>query len=124
MNSAHNIIVSLKEKGFHFSLDDFGTGLSSFSYLKDLPVDFLKIDGSFVRSILDDRISYAMVSSINQIGHVIGLKTIAEFVENDDIKQQLLLIGVDYAQGYFITKPTPLEQYLALLGTDTAQKAC
>ena len=124
MRSAHNVIVTLKEQGFHFSLDDFGTGLSSFSYLKELPVDFLKIDGSFVRSILDDRISYAMVSSINQIGHVMGLKTIAEYVENDGIKEQLQLIGVDYAQGYSITRPTPVEQYIALLGTESAQKAC
>ena len=120
MESAHNIITSLREKGSHFSLDDFGTGLSSFSYLKDLPVDYLKIDGSFVREIVDDKISHAMVASINQIGHIIGLKTIAEFVENNDIKNQLQHIGVDYAQGYSIGKPMPLDEYLALIDANAS----
>jgi diguanylate cyclase (GGDEF)-like protein len=123
MESAHKIITSLRGKGFHFSLDDFGTGLSSFSYLKDLPVDFLKIDGSFVREIMRDRIAHAMVTSINQIGHVIGLKTIAEFVENDEIRAQLELIGLDYAQGYAIGKPMPLEEYLAALDADATTQA-
>ena len=98
--------------GCSLSLDDFGTGLSSFSYLKQLPVNYLKIDGSFVRQILEDRISYAIVSSINQIGHVMGLRTIAEFVENEAIKDQLKLIGVDYVQGYAIGEPRPLEPFL------------
>lgn len=123
IKSAHDVIVSLKTKGYKFSLDDFGTGLSSFSYLKDLPVDYLKIDGSFVRLILEDRISHAMVASINNIGHVIGLKTIAEYVENNDIKNQLQLIGVDYAQGYSICMPTPLQQYLDSVGMETSSKA-
>lgn len=122
MELAHNVITSLRDNGFHFSLDDFGTGLSSFTYLKDLPVDYLKIDGSFVRVIMEDKISHAMVASINQIGHLIGLKTIAEFVENDEIKNQLLLIGVDYAQGYSICKPLPLEEYLTELNADASTR--
>ena len=123
MESAHKVITSLRGKGFHFSLDDFGTGLSSFSYLKDLPVDYLKIDGSFVREIMRDRIAHAMVTSINQIGHVIGLKTIAEFVENDELRTELQLIGLDYAQGYSIGKPMPLEEYLTALDADASSQA-
>jgi EAL domain-containing protein (putative c-di-GMP-specific phosphodiesterase class I) len=115
MESAHYVMSSLKEKGCHFSLDDFGTGLSSFSYLKYLPVEYVKIDGSFVRQILDDQVAHAMVSSINQIGHIMGLKTIAEFVENDEIKKQLELINIDYIQGFSVCKPVPLEEYLAVL---------
>jgi EAL domain-containing protein (putative c-di-GMP-specific phosphodiesterase class I) len=112
IQSARKIIDGVRKIGCHFSLDDFGTGLSSFSYLKELPVDFLKIDGSFVRNILKDRISHAMVSSINQIGHVMGLKTVAEFVESEELTKQLELIGVDYLQGYAIGKPMPLQEYL------------
>jgi diguanylate cyclase (GGDEF)-like protein len=122
IESARNVITALKERGCYFSLDDFGTGLSSFSYLQQLPVDFLKIDGSFVRQIQEDRVAHAMVSTINQIGHVIGLKTIAEYVENDEIKQQLQLLEVDYAQGYAICKPTPLLDYLDVIRTKTAKK--
>jgi diguanylate cyclase (GGDEF)-like protein len=123
MESAKHVITVLRAKGFHFSLDDFGTGLSSFSYLKDLPVDYLKIDGSFVREITGDKIAHAMVASINQIGHIIGLKTIAEFVETDKIINRLQLIGVDYVQGYAICKPMPLEEYLTLLAADVATQA-
>lgn len=98
----------LKGMGCRFALDDFGSGVSSFAYLKNLPVDFLKIDGSFVRDIAVDPIDLAMVESINQIGHVMGMKTIAEFVENDDILEILRGMGVDYGQGYGIEKPKPL----------------
>jgi diguanylate cyclase (GGDEF)-like protein len=112
MESALYVMSALKEKGCYFSLDDFGTGLSSFSYLKDLPIDYLKIDGSFVRKILGDRISHAMVSSINQVGHVMGLKTIAEFVETVEVREQLKKISIDYVQGYYVCKPVPLEDYL------------
>jgi len=93
-----------------FSLDDFGTGLSSFAYLKTMPVDFIKIDGQFVRDITSDPIDMAMVRSINEIGQIMGKKTIAEFVENEQILKQLKLIGIDYVQGYHISKPVPLEQ--------------
>lgn len=93
-----------------FSLDDFGTGLSSFAYLKSMPVDFIKIDGQFVRDIINDPIDMAMVRSINEIGQIMGKKTIAEFVENEQILKQLTLIGIDYVQGYHISKPVPLSK--------------
>ena len=116
MELARDIINQVRTMGCHFSLDDFGTGLSSFSYLKELPVDYLKIDGSFVRHILDDSISHVMVSSINQVGQVMGLKTVAEFVESSEIAEELKVIGVDYLQGYSICKPIPLQEYLDING--------
>ena len=89
-------------------LGDFGSGLSSFGYLKNLPVDYLKIDGLFIRDIADNNINFAMVKSINEIGQVMGKKTVAEFVENDAILDKLHDIGVDFAQGYGIGKPVPI----------------
>jgi len=114
LSSATTFISILKDIGCHFALDDFGSGLSSFGYLKNLPVDYLKIDGMFVKDIVDDPIDHAMVKSINDIGQVMGMKTIAEFVENDAIKARLQEIGVDYAQGYGIGKPQPVEVMLDL----------
>ncbi|KAB0516515.1 MULTISPECIES: EAL domain-containing protein [Pseudomonas] len=105
LGSAIRFINELKALGCHFSLDDFCAGMSSFAYLKHLPVDFLKIDGSFVKDMLDDPINRAMVEVINHIGHVMGKRTIAEFVETPHIEQALLEIGVDYAQGYLIERP-------------------
>jgi EAL domain-containing protein (putative c-di-GMP-specific phosphodiesterase class I) len=105
-SQANRFIHALKELGCKFALDDFGTGLSSFGYLKHFPVDFLKIDGSFVREILHDPIDREMVRSINEIGHLTGKQTIAEFAENAEIIQMLTSIGVDYAQGYGISQPT------------------
>ncbi|MDQ3159676.1 MAG: EAL domain-containing protein, partial [Pseudomonadota bacterium] len=104
---AVHLINELKGLGCRFALDDFGSGMSSFAYLKHLPVDFLKIDGTFVRDIVTDAVDRAMVASINDIGHVMGLRTIAEFVENDEILQELKKIGVDYAQGYALSRPSP-----------------
>ncbi|HEX9474572.1 MAG TPA: EAL domain-containing protein [Steroidobacteraceae bacterium] len=104
-SQANRFIQALKELGCKFALDDFGTGLSSFGYLKHFPVDFLKIDGSFVREILHDPIDREMVRSINEIGHLTGKQTIAEFAENAEIIQMLTSIGVDYAQGYGIAQP-------------------
>jgi len=108
---ASSFIKTVKALGCSFSLDDFGSGMSSFSYLKNLPVDYLKIDGSFVRDMLNNPIDCAMVESINHIGHVMEIKTIAEFVENQLIMEKLLAIGVDYAQGYSIAKPAPLQDF-------------
>ncbi len=109
---ANHFIKSVKHYGCGFSLDDFGSGLSSFGYLKNLAVDTLKIDGIFVRDILDDPIDAAMVDSINTIGHVMGLKTIAEFVENEAIAKKLIELGVDYLQGYGIAKPIPIDHII------------
>ena len=99
---------TLQKRGYNFSLDDFGTGLSSYEYLKKMPVAYLKIDGFFTKEIVKDKVSYAMVKSINEIGHVMGIKTIAEFVENREILEKLKEIGVDYAQGYHLHKPEAL----------------
>jgi EAL domain-containing protein (putative c-di-GMP-specific phosphodiesterase class I) len=123
-SAAVAFISLLKAKGCHFALDDFGSGLSSFSYLKSLPVDYLKIDGSFVKEMADDPVSAAMVASINQIGHVMGLQTIAEFVENDAIRAKLGTIGVDFAQGYGVARPRPFrEQLIELSSGSTIDKA-
>jgi diguanylate cyclase (GGDEF)-like protein/PAS domain S-box-containing protein len=103
-----NLIEELKAEGFKFAVDDFGGSLSSFSYLKDLRVDYIKIDGSFVREMADSKMDHAMVAAINQIGHIMEAKTIAEFVENDGIIEQLQHLGVDFAQGYGISRPKPL----------------
>jgi len=109
---AMDFISSLKNIGCKFALDDFGSGLSSFAYLKNLPVDYLKIDGGFIRDIVDDPIDHAFVESINQIGHVMGIQTIAEFVENDHILELLKQIGIDYAQGYGMSYPIPLSDLI------------
>ncbi len=109
---ATDFIHKLKSKGCTFSLDDFGSGFSSFNYLKNLPVDYLKIDGIFVRDMDEDSINRAMVQAINSMGQVIGLKTIAEFVKNAEIIELLDEIGVDYLQGYEVGKPEPLQNIL------------
>jgi EAL domain-containing protein (putative c-di-GMP-specific phosphodiesterase class I) len=96
---------AVKELGCKFALDDFGTGMSSYGYLKHLPVDFLKIDGAFVKEMLHDQIDREMVRNINEIGHLTKKKTIAEFAENEDIITMLRGMGVDYSQGYGISEP-------------------
>jgi len=109
LSHATRFITTLRELGCKFSLDDFGSGLSSFGYLKTLKVDYLKIDGAFVKNLENDQIDLAMVTSINQVGKVMGLETIAEFVENKEIETILKRIGVDFAQGFGIAKPQPLD---------------
>lgn len=105
LSSAIRFINELKDLGCHFALDDFCAGMSTFSYLKHLPVDYLKIDGSFIKDMLDNPINRAMVEAINHIGHVMGKRTIAEFVETPQIEAVLREIGVDFAQGYLIERP-------------------
>jgi len=117
LDTAKKFMSELQEQGCIFALDDFGTGMSSFSYLKQLPVNKLKIDGTFVRDIAQDPIDLAMTRSINEIGHVMGMKTVAEFVEGPEILQLLKEIGVDYAQGYHIAKPESIENLRATIPT-------
>jgi len=112
LSTAKKFIAVLKKLGCHFALDDFGSGLSSFAYLKNLQMDYLKIDGMFVKDIVDDPIDRAMVKSINEIGQVMGMKTIAEFVENDIIIGILKEISVDYGQGHGIGMPQPFTELL------------
>ncbi len=102
---ALELISELKQLGCCFALDDFGTGLSSFGYLKKLPVDYLKIDGAFVRDAVTDSMDRAIVSSINTVGHEMGLKTVAEYVDNNETLDLMKTLGVDYAQGYSIGMP-------------------
>ena len=121
---ARAFMESLKERGCLFSLDDFGSGLSSFSYLKNLPVDFLKIDMEFVAEILDDPVSTVIVDAVNRVGHLMGLRTVAEGVENDAVKGRLTEMGIDYVQGYGVAMPRPLAEVLdELLGAHSTPQA-
>jgi diguanylate cyclase (GGDEF)-like protein/PAS domain S-box-containing protein len=108
LNKAAELIIQLKELGCSFALDDFGSGMSSLAYLKNLPVDYLKIDGSFVKNIVNNAVDRVTVECFSRIGHVMNIQTIAEFVENEAIIDELREIGVDYGQGYGISKPCPL----------------
>lgn len=112
LREATVFIKALSEFGCKFALDDFGSGLSSFAYLKNLKVDALKINGVFVKDILDDPLDFEMIRSINDIGHVMGLETIAESVESGEVADKLRDIGVDYAQGYALGKPVPIDTIL------------
>jgi diguanylate cyclase (GGDEF)-like protein len=109
---AQAFIDALRERGCKFSLDDFGAGLSSFAYLKSFKVDTLKIDGSFIRDITENRISESMVAAITEVARVMELETVAEYVESDETKDLIATLGVDYAQGYAVGKPVPLEDVL------------
>ena len=110
---AKTFIETLKGMGCKFALDDFGSGLSSFGYLKSLPVDYLKIAGNFVQDIVRDPVDHAMVDAINQIGHIMGLITIAESVESEEIMLKIRESGIDYGQGYWIGEPKPFAEVLA-----------
>lgn len=112
MARAQHFLMVFRTMGVRFSLDDFGTGVSSFNYLKNLKVDYLKIDGMFIREMMNDPVDYAMVKSITQIGHIMRIKTIAEHAETKEICDSLNDIGVDYAQGYFLHEPEKLDNLL------------
>ena len=110
--AAQFFITSLRNIGCHFALDDFGSGLSSFTYLKNLDVDFLKIDGSIVKDIAESNVARSMVKAIKDVAETLGIYTVGEYVETEAIAERLSLIGVDYAQGYFFGRPLPLENEL------------
>jgi Amt family ammonium transporter len=112
LTSAEHFMRTLQRYGCEFALDDFGSGLSSFGYLKHLPVEYLKIDGAFVHDMLENAIDDSMVEVINRIGHIMGLETIAEFVESEEILLRLKAIGVGYAQGYGVCRPFPIKRLL------------
>lgn len=111
-NKAQAFIDHLRDRGCRFSLDDFGAGLSSFAYLKNFNVDTLKIDGSFIRDIMENRISESMVAAITQVAKVMGLETVAEYVETTEAKKLVTKLGVDYGQGHAIGKPAPFGEVL------------
>jgi diguanylate cyclase (GGDEF)-like protein/PAS domain S-box-containing protein len=114
LKQAVRFINELRETGCRFALDDFGSGMSSFAYLKNLPVNFIKIDGNFVRNMHEDVVDLAMTEAINRIGHVMNIPTIAESVENQVTMEMLEELGVNYAQGYHVGRPMPLDQLLVV----------
>lgn len=109
LTRTEKFIHALKQEGCLFTLDNFGSSFSAFTHLKQLPVDFLKIDGSFIRVLSEDRLRYAMTDAINRIAHVLAIETVAACIESAPIFAQLQELGVDHAQGYFVSRPQPLE---------------
>jgi diguanylate cyclase (GGDEF)-like protein len=110
LSEAKQLIGTLRSVGVSFALDDFGSGLSSFAYLKELPIDCLKIDSSFIQTMDNSDVDYSVVSTINHLGHIMGVSTVAEGVENKTQHQLLKKIGVDYVQGFQIQRPKPLNK--------------
>lgn len=127
MRHATQFMRDLKALGFCFALDDFGIGTSSLAYLKTLPVDYLKIDGSFVRNIVNDPVDRAMADTINRVGHIMGLQTVGEYAESAEVISELRTLGVDFAQGYGVQRPkplpAPLPKYGATAGAHAADAA-
>jgi EAL domain-containing protein (putative c-di-GMP-specific phosphodiesterase class I) len=113
---ASELMSRLKEIGCPMSLDDFGSGMSSFAYLRSLPIDYLKIDGEFVKDMATDAVDYAVVEAIHHIGRVMGIKTVAESVENEAILAALMLVGVDFAQGFHLGRPMPMLEAMSRRG--------
>jgi EAL domain-containing protein (putative c-di-GMP-specific phosphodiesterase class I) len=120
--NAKQMVTRLKALGCRLALDDFGTGANSLTYLKALQVDRVKIDGSFVRDVLSDRNSKATVKAIVELAKGMGIETVAEYVENNEIAQEVRLLGVDYAQGYAYGKPEPLTEVLEKLAHDESRR--
>lgn len=108
---ALDMLRNLRKQGFAFAIDDFGSGFASYGYLRELPVDYVKIDGCFVRQLAGNAKDYAIVKSIHDVCAVMGIETVAEFVESQDIIRKLEEIGINYAQGYAVGRPKPLEDY-------------
>ena len=108
MSASISFLNSIKNHGCSLALDDFGSGFSSFGWLKTLPVDYVKIDGTFVLDVLTDSVDAAMVKAIHSISEEMNIKTIAEFVENHAVSDWLKETGIDYAQGYHFSRPNPL----------------
>jgi len=117
LHMAISLVNELRNLGCKFALDDFGSGLSSFSYLKNLPIDYLKIDGSFIMDIVSDPVDRAMVEAIREVSHIMGVKTVAEWVENEETAAVLREIGIDYAQGYYFGRPGAVGQWSEKCGT-------
>lgn len=107
LTAAARFMRELTSLGCRFALDDFGAGMSSFGYLKQLPVEYLKIDGSFVRDMVNDPVSFDIVAAINEVGHAMKCRTIAEYVGSEEVLRALLRMGVDCAQGYYVGQPVP-----------------
>jgi len=107
MTNMRRFLANLRRKGFAFALDDFGTGYNSFHYLRELHFEYVKIDGAFVRNILNSKVDYALVHNLSRLCQDIGILTVAEFVENQEIWEALKDMGINYAQGYHIGMPMP-----------------
>lgn len=122
LDNTQSFIKRFRELGCRFALDDFGTGFSSYAYLKELMVDYIKVDGMFVRNLETSQVDEAMVQSVHQVAATMGIESIAEFVENEAIQKKLESIGIDYSQGYFIDKPMPLDELLDLGQLDAFQQ--
>jgi diguanylate cyclase (GGDEF)-like protein len=116
LTAATSFMLTLRACGFRFSLDDFGNGLSSFTCLKKMPVDYLKIDGAFVRDFMFDPVDWTMVRAINELGHLLGKQTIAKYVESLEVVDELKKIGVDHIQGYFFSEPRSLDDLAQVMG--------
>ena len=105
LSNMHKFLTNLREKGFAFALDDFGSGYNSFHYLRELHFEYVKIDGTFITNILESRVDRALVETLNNLCQQLDMKTLAEFVETEDVMTKLREIGIDYAQGFHLGLP-------------------
>jgi len=117
-----HFMQTLKKLGCKFSLDDFGSGLSSFTYLKNLPVDYLKIDGHFISNVAEDSVDESMVKAIHEVGSAMGIETIAERVETKKVLEKLGALGVEFAQGYYIARPASVASFAPWADADSAKR--